>query len=222
MHLDFWAGLFWFSYPRQFHWRSVASNLSFVTQVRSPRYRREEPYSQTESRINTFPCGLYSHHSWNCSRNKNYTPVSLPPSISYLCKVCNFKIKISVNISFVCISQLSPQSSSSRKNFKISIFLYVYVHAACLPACLCAWVWKPEASDFTGTGVTGGCELPEVGSRAQEQYVLLTVSHPDSLTSQDGFTLSVIVLDDLEPHILLFHLPNAWTSCRLDLGFYVC
>lgn len=117
----------------------MASNLSFVTQMRSPRYRREGSYSQTESRINTFPCGLYSHHSWNCSRNKNYTPVSLPSSISYLCKICNFKIKIFVNISFVCISQLSPQSSSSRKNFKIFIFLYVCVHAACLPACLCAW-----------------------------------------------------------------------------------
>lgn len=134
----------------------------------------------------------------------------------------HFKIKISINISFVYISQLSPQSSSSSKNFKIFISLYVCVHAACLPACLCAWLWKPEASDFTGTGVTGGCELPEVGSRAQEQYALLTVSHLDSLTSQDGFTLSIIVLDDLEPHILLLHFPNACTSCRLDLGFHVC
>lgn len=126
-------------------------------------------------------------------------------------------MKISINISFVYISQLSPQSSSSSKHFKIFISLYVCVHAACLPACLCAWLWKPEASDFTGTGVTGGCELPEVGPRAQEQYALLTVSHLDSLTSQDGFTLPIIVLDDLEPHILLLHFPNACTSCRLDM-----
>lgn len=79
-----------------------------------------------------------------------------------------------------------------------------------MPACLCVWLWKPEASDFMGTGVTCGCELPEMGSRVQEQYVLLTALA--SLISQGGFRLSVIVLDDLDPDIVLLHLPSAGIS----------
>lgn len=92
-----------------------------------------------------------------------------------------------------CIYLLSPLGDP-HCTFKIfSPIIYKYMR---LYAHMSKWLWRPEAVDHPGTGVTIGCELAEMGTGSLIKFLCNSTLKPWAISSPSQQTV----------HFLFVHL----------------